>query len=64
MSGKPQMRGLRILAVKMGGGYVRALLLNGQETVFGRDERELLGRLKVRTKELRMHPDWALDIRR
>jgi hypothetical protein len=48
----------------MGGGYLRAILLNEQETVFGCNERELLGRLKLRTKELRMHPDWEMDIRR
>jgi hypothetical protein len=57
------MREVRIPVLKMG-GYIKALLLNGQETVFGRDERELLGRLKLRTAQLRMHPGWALDIRR
>jgi hypothetical protein len=55
---------LTIPVVKMGGGYLRALLLNEQETVFGSNLRELIGRLKLRTRELRLRPDWALDIRR
>jgi hypothetical protein len=55
---------LTIPVVKMGGGYLRALLPNLDEEIFGCNERELLGRLKLRTKELRMHPDWTLDIRR
>ena len=39
---------LRILGVKIGGGYLKAILLNGQEIVSGRDEKELAGRLKRR----------------
>jgi hypothetical protein len=54
----------KILVVKMGGGYLRAILLHGAETVFGCDIRQLLGRLKLRTAELRMRPDWVLEIRR
>jgi hypothetical protein len=53
---------LTIPVVKMGGGYLRALLPNVEETVFGCDKRELLGRLKLRTRELRMHPGWVLDV--
>jgi hypothetical protein len=59
------MDALRIPVVKIGGGYLRALLLNGQETVFGCNERELIGRLKLRTRELRLNPqrlDLALDV--
>jgi hypothetical protein len=37
---------IRIRVVKMGGGYLKALLPDRQETVFGRDYRELDGRLK------------------
>ena len=42
------MRAFRILVVKMGGGYLKAILPDRQETVFGRDEHELAGRLKLR----------------
>jgi hypothetical protein len=62
-----EMRSFRILVLKMGGGYLRAILLNGQETVFGRDVGELIGRLKRRAGELRMHHrdiEQALDFRR
>jgi len=38
---------LRILAVKMGGGYLKAILPRRRETVFGRDLGELAGRLKL-----------------
>jgi hypothetical protein len=37
---------LRIRVVKMGGGWLKALLPGQQETVFGRDFRELDGKLK------------------
>lgn len=60
------MDSLRILVVKMGGGYLKAILMNGQETVFGSDEKELAGRLKRRTDGLRVHShrvELALDIR-
>jgi hypothetical protein len=40
------MDALRIPVLKIGGGYLEAILLNGQETVWGRDEKELAGRLK------------------
>jgi len=39
---------LRILVVKIGGGYLKAILPDGQETIFGRDEKERAGRLKRR----------------
>ncbi len=35
------MDALRIPVLKIGGGYLKAILLNGQETVFGGDEKEL-----------------------
>jgi hypothetical protein len=57
---------LRIPVVKIGGGYLKAILLNGQETVWGRDERELAGRLKRRPEAVEMQPRYieqALDIR-
>ena len=37
---------LRVRVVKMGGGYLKALLPGQQETVFGKDYRELDGKLK------------------
>jgi hypothetical protein len=37
----------RIVIVKMGGGYVKAVLPRRRETVFGRDDGELAGRLKL-----------------
>ena len=37
---------LRILVVRMGGGYLKAILQGREETVFGRDEDHLAGRLK------------------
>jgi hypothetical protein len=41
------MRGsLRIPVVRMGGGYLKAILQGREETVFGRDEDHLVGRLK------------------
>jgi hypothetical protein len=46
------MGSLKILVLRMGGGYWRAILLNGQETVFGRDLEELIGRLKHRPSAL------------
>ncbi len=39
------MDSLRISVVKIG-GYLKAILLNGQETVWGRDEKELADRVK------------------
>jgi hypothetical protein len=60
------MDALRIPVLKLGGGYLKAILLNGQETVFGRDEKELVGRLKFRTGLLRVHAhqivEQALDV--
>jgi hypothetical protein len=41
------MSALRILVVKMGGGYLKALLPDRYETVFGRDVWEIAGRLKL-----------------
>ncbi len=61
------MNPLRIMVMKMGGGYFKAILLNGEETVFGRDLKELIGRLKTRPQVLPVHPRYigsALDIRR
>lgn len=40
----------------MGGGFIKAVLNNGAETVFGRDEREIAERLKVRLHTLRSSP--------
>jgi hypothetical protein len=42
------MNGARILVVKIGGGYLKAILPGGQETIYGRDESELIGRLRFR----------------
>jgi hypothetical protein len=43
------MASLKILVVKMGGGYLKAILPGRQqEIVFGRDEKELAGRLTLR----------------
>jgi hypothetical protein len=61
------MHALRIPVLKIGGGYLKAILLNGQETVFGRDEKDV-GRLKFRAGLLGVHAhqvvEQALDIRR
>lgn len=38
------MSGFRILVVKRG-GYLKAILPDTQDTIFGRDEGELIGRL-------------------
>ena len=46
----------RIPVLKIGGGYLKAILLNGQETVFGCDMKELLGRLKFRAGLLGVQP--------
>jgi hypothetical protein len=57
----------RILVGKMDGGYVKAIVMNGEETIFGRDVGELIGRLKLRAQLLPMPPRYvaqALDIRR
>lgn len=40
----------------MGNGFLKAILLDGRETVFGRDVYELLGRLKSRPGVLRVLP--------
>jgi hypothetical protein len=56
---------VRILVVKMGGGYLKALLPNA-ETVFGADIRELIGRLKFRAPAIGVQPQnipQILDIR-
>jgi hypothetical protein len=50
------MDALRIPVVKMG-GYLKAILPSGQETVFGRDEKELVGRLRFRAAVLGVHPE-------
>jgi hypothetical protein len=42
-----KMPGVRIRIVRMGGGYLKAILLDRQESVFGRDEREIFGKLKL-----------------
>jgi hypothetical protein len=41
------MRAPAILVVQRGGGYVKAILPRRRETVFGRDDGELAGRLKT-----------------
>ena len=59
------MDALRIPVLKIGGGYLKAILLNGEETVFGRDEKELVGRLKFRTALAGVHShriEQALDV--
>jgi hypothetical protein len=61
------MDSFTIPVVKIGGGYLKAILLNGQETAWSRDERELAGRLKCRPDVLGVDPkdlEQALDIRR
>jgi hypothetical protein len=61
------MDAVRIPVVKIGGGYLKAILLNGQETVFGCDVKELVGRLRLRTGVVRVPSHQipqALDIRR
>jgi hypothetical protein len=40
------MPALRIQVVRMGGGYLKALLPDREQTIYGRDEKELLGKLK------------------
>ena len=46
----------RVSEVRMGGGYSKAVLLDGQETVFGADAKELAERLKIRLHVLRAKP--------
>lgn len=46
----------RVPVIKTGGGYLKAILNNGEETIFGRDEVELAARLRVRTHVLRANP--------
>jgi hypothetical protein len=45
----------RVPVIKRG-GFLEAILNNGEEKVFGRDEVELASRLRVRTHVLRAHP--------
>jgi hypothetical protein len=54
----------RIPVVKMGSGYLRAILLNGREAVYGRDLPELIGRLKFRigAGSLRIPPTCVADL--
>lgn len=40
------MNGTRVLIVRMGGGWLKAILPHREETVFGRDEYQLSSRLK------------------
>jgi hypothetical protein len=37
----------RIPVLRIGGGYLKAILPGGQQSVFGADWRELVGRLKL-----------------
>ncbi len=56
---------LRIPVVRIGGGYLKAILLNGKETVCGRDLQKLAGRLKRLPDVSRMFPrriEQALDL--
>jgi hypothetical protein len=46
----------KIPVVKMGGGFLKAILNHGTETVFGRDAKEIAERLKVRLHTLRSKP--------
>jgi hypothetical protein len=58
------MLGLKIVVVRMGGGYWRALLRNGEQ-VYGCDLSELIGRLKTRASVLPVPPKYvgeALEI--
>jgi hypothetical protein len=53
----PTKNGSRILVVKMGGGYLKAILSSDRrESVFGCDEQELAGRLKQRGMTLPKYP--------
>jgi hypothetical protein len=55
----------KILVVRMGGGYWRAILRFGEEVVFGADLGELIGRLKTRASVLPVPPKYvgeALEI--
>jgi hypothetical protein len=59
------MDGLRVPVVQVGWGYLKAILVNGEEPVFGRDEKELVGRLKFRTALAGVHShliERALDV--
>lgn len=48
----------QLLVVKMGGGYIKAILHEGASTVFSRDHAELLGRLKrIKVVETPDHPE-------
>jgi hypothetical protein len=47
----------RIPVLQIGGGFLKAVLPGGQETVFGHDWRELVGRLKLLPRQvLRVDP--------
>jgi hypothetical protein len=52
-----------IVVVKIGGGYVKAILeyRNGQEMIFGQDLEELLVRLQRRAKFLPVDPQNVLQ---
>lgn len=40
------MNHFKVDVVKIGGGYLKAIVRDGEETVIGRDYGELIGRLK------------------
>ena len=59
------MGALRIPVVKIGGGYLKAILRNGQECVFGRDEKELEGEAEAsrgRVARASQRSELALDV--
>lgn len=56
----------KISVIKIGCSCLKAILLNGQETIWGRDEKEPAGRLKRRLEGVAVQPRYieqALDIR-
>jgi hypothetical protein len=52
------MSELRIVIVKTGGGYLKAIVPDRQETSYGRDEREIVDRPKFRKNAC-----WMLVVR-
>jgi hypothetical protein len=52
----------RILVLKMGGGFFKAILDNGRQTVFGRDIGELIGRLRTQAQLLPVHPKYVAEV--
>jgi hypothetical protein len=42
------MKIFRVPVVRLGGGFEKAVLMDGQETVFGKTSEEIAERLKVR----------------